>query len=144
MAEIIIVDSNTEHKKLLTSALRQADILAPCLGFQDGSSILAFFKELLNDNLSTKVNPQYLMVNMILPDMDGLELIQEIRKLKTKEELTIIGYSNEPVEGLIAPAYRNGADLYMFVRNSLPDLVEILGNIFFFLKSRKKKKANPS
>lgn len=137
MSEIIIVDSDLSHKQVLESALVEAGIEIPCIGFVDTDNSISYLLKATNE--SQDFSNRFMMINLDNIVFENHHILRTIRERIPKKSLTIIGYSNRSLEQNIAPAYQNGADLYMFLESSFPELVELIRNVFYFLRNNSVK-----
>ncbi|BAB77450.1 response regulator (plasmid) [Anabaena sp. FACHB-709] len=71
--------------------------------------------------LIEQVNPDVVLVDLLLPDMSGLELTRSIKR-KTNSKVVI--FTNETHSDFINSAFRHGADSYM-LKSADVELIEL-------------------
>ncbi|MBU7584446.1 MAG: response regulator transcription factor [Nostoc sp. TH1S01] len=75
----------------------------------------------LGFQLIEQVNPDVVLVDLLLPDMSGLELTRSIKR-KTNSKVVI--FTNETHSDFINSAFRHGADSYM-LKSADVELIEL-------------------
>ena len=75
----------------------------------------------LGFQLIEQTNPDVVLVDLLLPDMSGLELTRSIKR-KTNSKVVI--FTNQTHSDFINSAFRNGADSYM-LKSADIELIEL-------------------
>ncbi len=115
---LLIADDNPENRALLES------ILSP-LGFElaeahDGREAL---------RLARNWRPHALLLDMVMPEMDGLEIVHQLRRWKTNYVLPIIALSANAFPEDKQRALDAGCDAYLAKPIKLDALFETLSNL---------------
>ena len=112
MLKIVIVEPETFTLLGIKGAIEQSpdievtgDATSGKLGFQ----------------LIEQMNPDVVLVDLLLPDMSGLELTRSIKR-KTNSKVVI--FTNQTHEDFINSAFRHGADSYM-LKSADIELIEL-------------------
>lgn len=127
---VVIVDDDAMIRTLLSDQLMDclADRYDPDIKtFKDGES---FFDEmLLNDS-----SPYLIILDGMMPRMDGLEVLQNIRLLPNKDRFTVIMLTGRKSEQDIVKALQWGADDYVTKPFSVRELEARIKRLMYRVK----------
>ena len=73
--------------------------------------------------------PDLAIVDIMMPDMDGYEVCQELRKEDTTRDMPIIILSSRADKESIQRAYESGADEYITKPFNLPKLLDKMSQL---------------
>ncbi|MEO5331599.1 MAG: response regulator [Magnetococcus sp. YQC-5] len=82
--------------------------------------------------LAMRINPVVILLDLIMPGMDGVTLLKHFRLLDAFEEIPIIMLSTMEEAQYKATAFENGANDYLI---KLPDQVEMLARVRYHAKA---------
>ena len=117
---IVVIDDDHELLKLIALLLRR--IGAESRTFFDGREALNYLQ---NDI------PDLIVLDLMLPDVDGFEILHQLRSQSAFDEVPIIILSAKADPSSIRRGLDDGADGYVtkpYVANSLIDRVRLLLN----------------
>ncbi|BEP29136.1 response regulator [Helicovermis profundi] len=91
--------------------------------------------EIIGFNSSSKValeeipflSPDVILIDLLMPDMDGINLVKEIKKRSVKSKIVMISQVDEKT--LISKAYESGIDFYIHKPINKIELKKVLDNI---------------
>ncbi len=115
---IVVVDDDYELLKLIAMLLRR--IGAQSRTFFDGQAAL--------EHLKTEI-PDLIILDLMLPDMDGFDVLRQIRGQSQFNAVPILILSAKADPDTIRSGLENGADGYVtkpYIANSLIDRVRLL------------------
>jgi DNA-binding response OmpR family regulator len=115
---IIVVDDDYELLKLITLLLRR--IGAQSQAFYDGREALQYLD---------KQTPDLIILDLMLPDMDGFEILRLIRENSRFDQVPVLILSAKADPANIRRGLDSGADGYVtkpYIANSLIDRVRLL------------------
>lgn len=114
---VLLIDDHTLFRLGLKSLLERSGIqvAAAASTGQEGLEIASL------------VNPDVILLDMRMPDMDGLEVLRQLRNQGIESPITMLTTSNE--ERDLVESLRNGAQGYLLKDMDPADLVEALKNI---------------
>lgn len=114
---VLLIDDHTLFRLGLKSLLERSGIqvAAAASTGQEGLEI------------ASSVNPDVILLDMRMPDMDGLEVLRQLRSQGIESPITMLTTSNE--ERDLVESLRNGAQGYLLKDMDPSDLVEALKNI---------------
>jgi CheY-like chemotaxis protein len=104
MAEkkVIVIDDDSRNIYALTATLRAKGY--ECLSFYDASEAIKTLKEVTCD---------IILIDMMMPEMDGYEAIPRIRQIHGKEHIPIIAVTAQAMMGDKEKCIEAGADDYI-------------------------------
>ncbi len=73
-----------------------------------------------------RVRPTVILQDLVMPQIDGMTLVQEFRKNKNTKEVPLIVLSTKEQPGVKAEGFANGANDYLV---KLPDKIELIARI---------------
>jgi DNA-binding NarL/FixJ family response regulator len=78
-------------------------------------------------DLTTRLKPNVLVVDLMMPGLNGLEVTRQVTKLSPKTKVLILSmYMNEPY---VVEALRNGAYGYVLKESNISDLVHAIREV---------------
>jgi CheY-like chemotaxis protein len=116
---ILIVDDDSRNIFALAATLRVRDY--ECIPFADIFKALEFLK---GDGTADVV-----LLDMMMPGMDGYGAIPEIRSIKGREHLPVIAVTAQAMPGDREKCLQAGADDYVSKPVDVDRLFQILGSI---------------
>jgi CheY-like chemotaxis protein len=118
--EIIVIDDDYELLNLITLLLRRIGVQPQT--FDDGSEAL---------NYLTQATPDLIILDLMLPLIDGFEILRQIRAERRFDAVPVLILSARADPRSIRRGLENGADGYVtkpYIANSLIDRVRLLLN----------------
>jgi len=110
--QIMIADDTQEIRRLLEMLLSEIDGVAICGKAENGAEAL---------RLARENHPDLLVLDVSMPDMSGIEVLQQIRK--NDQSMIVVMFTIE--SQLRDYCLKAGAN-YFFSKNEIGDLVEII------------------
>lgn len=100
---VLVVDDSLTARNQIMQLLKRRNFKV--IGVPDGTKALQVLEE--NDNIKMVITDQE------MPGMDGIELVQKIRKMHNKSEVIVIGISGADKSHQSARFIKNGADDFL-------------------------------
>ena len=130
---IMIVEDNRSLASLLKDRLEHDD--------KNFDVYIAHSSEAGLELLESNLIPDIMLVDMMMPGIDGLELIRIIRGKAKFRDTRIIALSNLDEQSIINRAIKNGADSYMVkYETSIQEIEKEIDELISISKTRKKQK----
>jgi PleD family two-component response regulator len=101
---VLVVDDSRVSRQSMTALLRRHNFIT----FEAADA------EQGMESLRSHANIKLAIVDENVPDMSGIQMISELRKIYSKEELGIIGISSDTTSGLSARFIKSGATDYLY------------------------------
>lgn len=124
---ILIVDDSRLIRQVVKKVIKQTGILADeCYEACDGLEALSIIKSKPVDLILTDIN---------MPNMDGLEMLMQLRQMEDKQDLPVIVVTTEGSQETMDQAMELGATSYIFKPFTPEVLAEQLRNAGFAMNS---------
>lgn len=118
---VLIVEDNVENCKILNDFLSMSQEIVVCGISNDGKDALDKIREL---------GPDLVLMDFVMPELDGIEVLKELRKDSKIKMPKIIMISAIGSEDIISEASRLGVDYYLMKPYDLNVLKERILSIF--------------
>lgn len=111
---ILLVEDNPTDQKLTVRAFKECSALTHMAVVQDGAEALDFlFATGAHSHRSAEPLPALVLVDLKLPRIDGLELIQRLREDERTRLLPIVVLTASVEDRDVARSYELGANAYI-------------------------------
>ncbi|MBF0303822.1 MAG: response regulator [Desulfamplus sp.] len=107
---VLLIEDNPSDIELTKRAFKKNNIVNEILVMEDGQEALDY---LFNLSTSPEQMPVLTLLDMKLPRIDGLEVLNRIRSDKRTKRLPVVMLTSSKEEQDIAAAYDNGANSYI-------------------------------
>ena len=111
--EILLIDDDADELEVFSEALRSVDKNIQCSQARDLNEALEFL---------TYSSPAYIFIDYSMPEINGLEVVSEIKKIEKLANSRIVLYSNHVSEEMNKKAMALGA--YKCVKK--PNMINVL------------------
>ncbi|MBC6113113.1 response regulator [Pedobacter fastidiosus] len=115
--KICLIDDHQLLSELLKISLADFDFVESVNIYNQADKFFA--------HLDT-VKPNFLILDMLMPDMNGIDIIRNCRKTRSKTELKILVLSSITNPNTIRAAFKMGANGYLCKDASVEELVEAI------------------
>jgi DNA-binding response OmpR family regulator len=119
MRQVWIVDDDEEMNRAIELMLKMLD--CEVLAFQ---GVRAAVQTLL-----TGKSPDLLLLDINMPEVSGLDLLEFLRRRKEWKNLPVIMLSSEAAESLIDKTIEMGADSYLMKPVTIEELEKTMANV---------------
>jgi CheY-like chemotaxis protein len=111
---ILLVEDNRDDEELTLRALQQNNILNQVVVAHDGVEALDYLlcRGTYKDRAIQEV-PQLVLLDLKLPKMSGLDVLQQIRENPTLQFIPVVIMTSSSEEDDIVSSYRLGANSYV-------------------------------
>ncbi len=106
---ILLVEDNSDDEALTLRALRQSDVPNVIRVARDGAEAMEL---LLGQGASPRL-PDLVLLDLKLPKMSGLEVLQKIRENATTSRLPVVVLTSSDEDKDIIESYNFGANSYI-------------------------------
>ena len=118
---IFLVDDDVEEMRFFVKALNEMGDKFKCTYASNGAHAIKMLRYL---------RPQKIFIKYNMPEMNGLELTEELRKTKELEDIPVFLFSSQLDQSLRQKAKALNVTLCMDKPNSKIDIVTILKSVF--------------
>lgn len=111
---LLLVEDNPDHEELTLRTLRQNKIANEMVVARDGAEALDFlFGTGAFDGRDTARQPEVILLDLKLPKMDGLEVLERLRKDPRTLSVPVVILTSSSEEEDMMHSYRLGANSYV-------------------------------
>jgi two-component system response regulator len=111
---ILLVEDDPDDELLTLRALEKNKILNDVVVARDGAEALDYlFGRGAYEDRDTKMMPQVILLDLRLPKLDGLEVLQQLRADERTALLPVVILTSSDEERDIVESYRLGANSYI-------------------------------
>lgn len=111
---ILLVEDNPRDEALTLRALRKSNIVNEVIVTSDGVEALDYlFNTGTYAGRETSVMPQLILLDLKLPKVDGLQVLQKIREDERTRRLPVVVFTSSSEEEDVIKSYDLGANSYV-------------------------------
>ena len=111
---ILLVEDNPKDEALTLRALKKNNILNDVVIARDGVEALAYlFGAGTDDGVNMNVMPQLILLDLKLPKVDGLQVLEKIREDERTRRLPVVVFTSSNEEEDMIKSYDLGANSYV-------------------------------
>lgn len=112
--DILVVEDDPHDLELTLRAITKCDATIRTAVARDGVAVFEYlFGSDLENNESVKAIPRLIMMDLKLPRVNGLEMINKIKSHEKTKTVPIVVFSSSTQEEDILTAYQYGANSYI-------------------------------
>lgn len=119
LSQVLVVDDDGDTRRLISAILQRIGV--QCILVKDGPTALTLLEEGLV--------PAMVILDLMMPEMDGFEVLERIRAMSDMDTLPVLILSATMDPGAIRRALDSGADAYVtkaYMTQNLIDRVRVL------------------
>lgn len=111
---ILLVEDDPKDEALTLRALKKSNVMNPVVVARDGAEALDYlFARGVHEGRDRAVVPQVILLDLKLPKVDGLEVLQALRSDEHTRLLPVVVLTSSIEEQDLLRSYRLGANSYM-------------------------------
>jgi two-component system, response regulator len=111
---ILLVEDNARDEALTLRALKKSNIANEVVVVRDGVEALDYlFGTGTHADRDTSVQPQVILLDLKLPKLDGLQVLQRLREDERTRRLPVVVFTSSNEEEDIIGSYNLGANSYV-------------------------------
>jgi DNA-binding response OmpR family regulator len=120
----LIIDDDPDDQEIFLMCVRKLDLNIDCKTSDNGVEGIS----MLMDN--QEFIPDYIFLDVNMPKMNGIECLQEIRKIERLKNTRIFMYSTTTENKMVMKSIEYGADDFIIKPTKTAELREKLYHIF--------------
>ncbi len=131
--DILLVEDNPQDIELTTRALKKRNLANTLYVVEDGAEALDFilgrgkYKQ-----RNTAVHPKLVLLDLKLPKLNGLEVLQMIKKDQRTCTIPVVMVTSSREDPDIQAAYKLGANSYVVKPVDFDAFMEAMSNLGFY------------
>lgn len=112
--DILYIEDNADHARLTTLCLEENPNVGRCSHLTDGEKALDYlFRRGVYTNPLQSPRPDVILLDLRLPKVDGLEVLEKIKKTPQLNSIPVVIMSTSSAENDINKAYQKHANSYL-------------------------------
>jgi two-component system, response regulator len=129
---ILLAEDNPQDAELTIEALKENNLANNVVVVNDGVKVMEFLNYEGRFKNRKKGNPAVLLLDIKMPRMDGIEVLESIRKHENLRTLPIVILTTSREEPDLKRCYELGANAYVVKPVNFKDFVEAVKQIGAF------------
>ncbi len=129
---ILYAEDSSFDVELTRNVLKKNNILNPLVVVQDGVEALDYLRRTGNYKDRPRGNPGMILLDLKMPKMDGLELLDILKKDEQFKTIPIIMLTSSREESDLIKGYHLGVNAYVVKPVDFKDFAEVVREIGIF------------
>ncbi len=131
---ILIAEDDDGHAELIKFGLHDSGVCNELIRFKNGLDVWEFLNG-MNENLSLDHSKSYLLLlDINMPNMDGVELLQKIKSSNKLKEIPVIMLTTTDDPREVETCYQLGCNMYITKPVQFDKFAEVLKRMGLFIK----------
>ena len=126
--EILLVEDNPSDGELTIRALKKNKLANSIQWVRDGEEALDFIF-CRNKFSERKTNPKVILLDLKLPKVDGLKVLEEVKKNKATKDIPVVVLTSSKEEKDIVDSYNLGVNSYIVKPVDFEKFVQAVADI---------------
>lgn len=126
--EILLVEDNPSDGELTIRALKKNKLTNNIVWVKDGEEALDFIF-CKNKFAERKTNPKVILLDLKLPKVDGLKVLEEVKKNDATQEIPVVVLTSSKEERDIVDSYKLGVNSYIVKPVDFDKFVQAVADI---------------
>lgn len=111
---IILAEDDQDDRMLAMHKFKSSSLVKDVVAVPDGTKLIDYMKESgFYDRSIMCYNPMVIVIDLQMPNMDGFEILSEVKSDSFMKEIPVIVLSSLKTDNSVAKAFRLGADGFL-------------------------------
>ena len=129
---ILLAEDNPKDVELTLEALSEHNLANKVVAVRDGVEVLEFLRYEGRFKHRTRENPAVLLLDIKMPRMNGIELLQSIRKDPALKFLPVVILTSSREESDLVKSYELGANAFVVKPVDFSQFIDVIKQIGVF------------
>ncbi len=129
---ILLIEDNPHDLELTLIALERSQLANEVVVMRDGAEALDYLQRTGKHAGRTEGNPAVLLLDLKLPKVDGLEVLQTVRASDSLRSIPVVMLTSSREEPDLARAYELGVNAYVVKPVEFKDFVAAISELGIF------------
>ncbi|MCG6186394.1 response regulator [Maribellus maritimus] len=129
---ILYAEDNNNDIELTLTAFGECNLANPVDVVKDGAEALDYLFYRGKYSHRNKEIPLFILLDLKMPKLDGIEVLKEIRKSKEYKNIPVIILTSSKMESDIVRSYELGANSFVVKPIGFKEFVETIKNLGYF------------
>jgi len=131
---ILIAEDDDGHAMLIKDGLKESGVCNPIIRFKNGIETWAFLTGTAENENRDNSKAYLLLLDINMPKMDGVELLQIIKTDKELKEIPVIMLTTTDDPREVEACYKLGCNMYITKPVQFDKFAEILNRMGLFIQ----------
>jgi CheY-like chemotaxis protein len=129
---ILYAEDSQDDVELTLAAFKESNLANPITVVKDGEQALDYL--LFRNNYANRepVSPAFVLLDIKMPKLDGIEVLKEIRKREAYKNLPVVMLTSSQMETDVIKSYELGANGFVVKPIDFSDFVKAIKGIGYF------------
>ncbi|MFG0247727.1 MAG: response regulator [Phycisphaeraceae bacterium JB051] len=132
---VLLIEDNPDEALLTQIALTQSEVKCSIDHMASASEAWDFLSGIDHNDNSSKEVPNLVLLDLKLPGMNGIELVEHIRSREQLDSLPVIMLTNSTYAGDLKSCYAARCNAYLVKPTHIDELRTVLNNTLRFWSS---------
>jgi CheY-like chemotaxis protein len=129
---ILLVEDNPKDLELTLVALERSNLANEVIALRDGAEALDYLMCRGSFRDRTKGNPAVVLLDLKLPKVDGLQVLEQIRSQESLQHLPVVVLTSSREEQDLLLSYRLGVNAYVVKPVGFQDFIAAIQDLGVF------------
>lgn len=131
---ILIAEDDDGHAMLINDGLKESGVCNPIIRFKNGIEVLDFLTGKAENENRDNSKAYLLLLDINMPIMDGVELLQKIKSDEELKEIPVIMLTTTDDPREVEACYKLGCNMYITKPVQFDKFAEILNRMGLFIQ----------
>lgn len=122
MSSFIVIDDDVTVRRVLTNIIEQYNLGEVCAEADNG---------LLGEELIFRHRPEIVMIDLLLPEQDGVSIIKKVKQMNVRSMFIMISQVSD--KDIIAKAYEHGIEFFISKPINVIEVVNVVKRVNEYL-----------
>ena len=128
--EILLIEDNPDDAELTIRALKKHNLANKLVWVKDGAEAMDFmFAAGAYTGQSPKNHPKLILLDLRLPKVDGLEVLQKIKSDEQTKLIPVVVLTSSTEDRDIAESYKLGVNSYLSKPVSFDEFIRVVSEV---------------
>lgn len=130
---VMLVEDNADHAELVIRTMEDHRIANRIIHFTDGQNALDYLlRRGQYENAATSPHPHMILLDLRLPRVDGLEVLQTIKRHEEIKSIPVIILTTSEAERDVTRAYDNYVNSYLVKPVGFEEFSKLMNDLGFY------------
>ena len=125
--KVLLVDDDPDDQYLTQRALKATGLDLELCVAENGHDMMSLLKENIKANGTSL--PDLILLDLNMPEMDGISALQELRKLPVMKKIPVVVFSTSNSTLDVSESYDQGADFFLTKPGDFAELTQKIGEL---------------
>jgi two-component system response regulator len=135
---ILLIEDDIDHEKITLQALKEGNMYPQTMVVRDGQEAIEYIFKIGKFSDRQTGNPQVILLDLKLPKIDGLEVLQKIRENPSTKNIPVVILTSSQLETDLISSYNYGANSFILKPLDLDKFNTVIQHFLYYWSSINK------